>query len=263
MCVLSFLKTSDSTVSEPPPSSEEPKPKKPKLSIHISTKKRKQHKEHKVEEFAASTAGAAENNESQKKAEQKVEKVSLKRANDVASSQSPATEADESAKMDLLPASAESKSADVDSAIAADTSPQSTEDGNKVGVDDKPAIRVGHISPSAHLEEGGASAPDAGKSYSMARSGRKAAKRAAEKISAEKKIKSSKKLEKLAEKMMEKQQQQQQQQQQEQEDHHQQQSKNKTKKAEEDPWVQCDRCHKVRLPLLVSLCSLFPFEMHG
>jgi hypothetical protein len=100
-------------------------------------------------------------------------------------------------------------------------SPRSDDDTSN---DDKSANLTGTSTSTSPFPPEGDSAVDDGKGYSMARSGRKASKRAAEKISVKK---------------------------------HKPKKDEKNKYAEEDPWVQCDRCHKWRhLPGTVNLDSL-------
>ncbi|KAL3809893.1 hypothetical protein ACHAXA_008545 [Cyclostephanos tholiformis] len=101
------------------------------------------------------------------------------------------------------------------------TSPRSDDDRSNY---DKILNSTGTSASTLSVLPENGSAADDGKAYSMARSGRKAAKRAAEKIAVKK---------------------------------HKPKKDEKNEKAEEDPWVQCDRCHKWRhLPGFVNVESL-------
>lgn len=101
------------------------------------------------------------------------------------------------------------------------TSSKSDDDGSNY---DKMLNSAGTSASTSPVPPESGSAADDDKAYSMARSGRKAAKRAAEKIAVKK---------------------------------HKPKKDEKNKKAEEDPWVQCDRCHKWRhLPETVNIESL-------
>ena len=100
----------------------------------------------------------------------------------------------------------------------------SSRSDDDTSINDKSASLTGTSTSTSSFPPEGDSAVDDGKGYSVARSGRKASKRATEKISVKK---------------------------------HKPKKDEKNKYAEEDPWVQCDRCHKWRhLPGTVNLDSL-------
>ena len=200
----------DGTLSEPP----SPTTKKSKLTIHISTKKRKQEKENKIDETTAAVdepEKKLEENDSKTKVETKVSPPC-----DDTDQEGTKEIFSEEAKEPPMAKPKPEENKEEESAAITSLSPRS--DGDK---SDKPppssTASSANPSPVPPLEDAG---DDVGNRFPMARSGRKAAKLAAAKI-AEKK------------------------------------PRKQAKKKEEDPWVQCDRCHKWRhLPATVNLGSL-------
>jgi hypothetical protein len=180
-----------------------PASKKRKLVIKFNTKKRMQQQESKVDEEAPSAEGDYESKQNADMIEcSKIAKV-------------------------LMPPAEEVKEAAADSLIdgrnpaVGAASSRSDDDGSNYG---KTLNSAGTSASASPVPPESGSAADDGKAYSMARSGRKAAKRAAEKIAVKK---------------------------------HKPKKDEKNKMAEEDPWVQCDRCHKWRhLPETVNVESL-------
>ncbi len=129
--------------------------------------------------------------------------------------------------IDLLP-SAEIVKESAAESVLDDRNPAvgaaSSRSDDDTSINDKSASLTGTSTSTSSFPPEGDSAVDDGKGYSVARSGRKASKRATEKISVKK---------------------------------HKPKKDEKNKYAEEDPWVQCDRCHKWRhLPGTVNLDSL-------
>ena len=213
---LFLLQTMESNTEDVP----EPKPsptthKKPKLSIHISTKKRTKHiQENKLGESAEA-----------------VEEPGQDDAKDGASKQSdavmklPFDDADKGTEEKVAEVMEDETHPPPETLLKEDKEVPSASprlEGDKSDNDKKPPSSAGtSTNPSPAPEEAGGT--EGGNKYSMARSGRKAAKIAAEKIQKKKKPR------KTSEK----------------------------KKKEEDPWVQCDRCHKWRhLPASVDLDTL-------
>ncbi|KAL7554521.1 hypothetical protein ACHAWF_017978, partial [Thalassiosira exigua] len=209
-----------------------PVAKKPKLSIHISTKKRKKHQEGKESGTAlVRDDGELPGNRREEKRVEEEDRVK----------QSPDASAVETDHAAPKPTDGqESPSVSADNAVASTSAGKGADElPSSAGTSPRTASPV---TPAAAIADDSVAAAGTASS----RAGRRAAKRAAERIITEKKPATEKKPseKKSSEKKSKK----------AKNNKH---AKGAKKKAEEDPWVQCDRCHKWRhLPGTIDLDSL-------